>query len=164
MIGPMQLVAIAFDDPDVAGTVLEGIEGLSSAGVVKVVDLLVVGKDERGDSVSIETSELELEEKIEYGAVIGGLLGLGMAGEQGAEAGAQGGALAVIEGQGLREGAMQALVDEVPAGGAGFFALLEHTWLGDIRDSILEAGGRPLASQFITPQGLVEAGAIMSVG
>ena len=55
---------------------------------VRVIDALVVFKDAEGDVAVLKGNQLSKDEAEEFGAVVGGLLGLGAGGEEGMEAGA----------------------------------------------------------------------------
>ena len=86
-LGPVQLLVVGYGkDANFTGGALKELHRLSEHDIVHLVDLLVVTKDEDGNVTQVELSDVpELQE---YGAVAGALLGLGAAGEAGAEAGA----------------------------------------------------------------------------
>jgi hypothetical protein len=60
----------------------------------QVIDLLFVWKGEKGNIKSMETTQPNEEEKVHFGAVLGGLIGYGADGEIGAREGTQAGILA----------------------------------------------------------------------
>jgi hypothetical protein len=62
--------------------VLDELFAVSTAGNIKLVDVLVAEKDTEGSAWTSEISDLTLEEEIRYGAVIGGLIGLGEGGQR----------------------------------------------------------------------------------
>jgi len=94
-------------------------------------------------------------------AVVGGLLGLGAAGEEGMEAGAIAGAEAASEGADVfdDEEAWDVL-EELPHDAAAALILLEHRWAIGLRDAVARAGGFPIAGHFISPLDLVEVGLV----
>ena len=92
-IGPLQLLAIGFTDPQLDGSVFGTLENASTAGHISVVDLLGVYKDENGDVLVAESTDLSEDEAMIYGAWIGALIGLGAGGAEGAEMGALVGAM-----------------------------------------------------------------------
>jgi hypothetical protein len=105
-------------------------------------------------------SDLTLEEEIEYGAVIGGLIGLGAGGPEGVEGGAEAGALALTQSViGLTPGEVNDLVHDIPSGTSALVGLVEHSWAVQLQEARLEAGGVMLAQAMIDPQGLVLLGA-----
>src|SRR6476620_6546867 len=96
-VGPVQLVVLGFAHPDFHGEVIEQLEELRKSDTVRVIDALAVYKDAEGDLEVEHLSNLSEAEAIELGSVIGALIGLGIEGEEGAEAGALIGAEAAAE-------------------------------------------------------------------
>jgi hypothetical protein len=125
--------------------------------VIRLVDMAFVRKDDQGDLVMIERSDLSEEEAAEFGAVVGALIGFGAAGEEGAEIGAIEGAEAASEG-GMLEDQMWYIADEIPEGTAAAVALIEHRWAIPLREAIMNAGGFLLSDAWIHPTDLVAIG------
>ena len=95
MYGPIQLSVIGFDNEEVIGGLLDELDRVREFGIIRLIDFLFVAKDEEGDIAALEVTDLSDEERTEFGAVVGGLIGLGAAGAEGAVEGAVAGALAV---------------------------------------------------------------------
>ncbi|MGO9672357.1 MAG: hypothetical protein ACLPS1_27935, partial [Streptosporangiaceae bacterium] len=91
-IGPVQLLVLGFSQPDFHGEIIAELERLRESNTVRVIDALAVYKDADGDLEVEHLSNLTEQEAIEVGSTIGALLGLGIDGEEGAEAGAIAGA------------------------------------------------------------------------
>ena len=91
-IGPVQLLVLGFDKPDFRGEIIDELERLRESDTVRVIDALVVFKDAEGEVAVLKGSQLSKDEAMEFGAVVGGLLGLGADGEEGMEADAIAGA------------------------------------------------------------------------
>jgi hypothetical protein len=53
------------------------------------------------------------------------------------------------------------LGDLIPNGTTAAVALIEHLWAIPLRDKIVEAGGVPLADEWIHPADLVAVGAVL---
>jgi len=86
-------------------------------GIIRLVDAMGVGKDVDGNIIAIEVTDFGEEEIIEFGAVIGGLIGAGATGEKGMEAGAVAGAFAVAENDfGESHGRLMEIAQEIPPG------------------------------------------------
>jgi uncharacterized membrane protein len=155
------MILIGFERTDrFRGEILHELEKLSAKGVIRIIDLLFVIKDEAGEIQALEGSPLSEEERIEFGAVIGGMLGLGSAGEAGAIEGAVEGALwAVEEHYGLTWSDVQEMADELEPGTAAGVLLFEHTWATDFAQALGDAGGHMLAQGFLTRDALVMVGA-----
>ena len=87
-IGPVQLIVLGFRHPDFHGEIIAELERLRESDTVRVIDSLAVYKDADGGLAVEHLSNLSESEAIEYGTKIGALIGLGIEGEEGAEAGA----------------------------------------------------------------------------
>lgn len=159
--GPVQVLVVGFEDGKFTGEILSELRRLREQDIVRLVDLLFVTKDEAGNVVSAEHSDLTEEESAELGAVAGALVGWGAGGEEGlgkgAEAGATAGAAVAEEGM-FDDEEVWYIADAVPDGGSAAVALIEHRWAIPLRDAILRAGGLPVAEEWLHPRDLVAAG------
>jgi uncharacterized membrane protein len=162
-IGPVQLIVLGFNHPEFHGEIIEELERLRESDTVRVIDALAVHKDAEGAIEVQHLSNLTKDEAIELGTKIGALIGLGIEGEEGMEAGAEAGAAAVAEGDGVHvftdEEAWDVLED-IPNDSAAALILLEHHWAVPLRDAIARAGGFRLSDGFISPLDLIEIGLI----
>jgi uncharacterized membrane protein len=157
-MGPVQVLVVGFgEDADFKGEALEELKRLSEADIVRVIDLLVVHKNEDG---SIEKVEISDEHELtKLGALAGALLGFGAAGEEGAEVGAEVGAQLGDEGTVFDDQEVWYLADAIPEGATAAICLLEHRWAVPLRDAIAGAGGVAFADRWLHPRDLVAAGA-----
>jgi uncharacterized membrane protein len=156
--GPVQILVIGFDHPEFKGDIRAELERLRDNDVVRLIDLIVVRKDDDGNIERLQHSDLSQEELEEFGAIVGALIGVGADGEEGAEAGAVLGA-AAMEGGHVFDNADTWYVDDaIPAGTAAAVALLDHRWAIGLRDAIHNAGGFHLADAWIHPADLVAIG------
>ncbi|MEI6727460.1 MAG: DUF6325 family protein, partial [Actinomycetes bacterium] len=89
-LGPVQLLTIGFIEPNFTGAALKELQRLKEHDIVRLVDVLLVAKDDDGNVTQIEVADVPELEK--YGAVAGALVGLGAAGEEGMAVGAELGA------------------------------------------------------------------------
>jgi uncharacterized membrane protein len=160
-IGPVQLLVLGFKHPDFQGEILAEFQKLRDSDTVRVIDSLVVYKDKDGEVAAAEISNLTPEEAKEFGTVVGALVGLGAAGEEGLVAGAEAGGEAAAEGVHLfsEEEAWDALED-IPNDSAAALILLEHHWAIPLRDAIVHAGGFRISDGFLHPEDLVAVGLI----
>jgi uncharacterized membrane protein len=160
-IGPVQLLVLGFKHPNFQGEIRAELDRLRDNDLVRVIDALAVAKDADGNVATLHDSQLSAGEQQAFGALIGGLIGLGAAGEEGFELGAERGAEAVAERGGVfDEEEAWDVVAEIPKDTAGLLVLLEHRWAIPLRDAIARAGGFRLASEFISPLDLVGIGLI----
>ena len=88
-IGPVQLIVLGFNHPEFHGEIIAELERLRESGTVRVIDALAVHKDAAGEIEVRHLSNLTDEEAIELGSTVGALIGLGIEGEEGMEAGAR---------------------------------------------------------------------------
>jgi uncharacterized membrane protein len=158
-IGPVQLIVLGFNHPEFHGEIIAELERLRESDTVRVIDSLAVYKDADGEIEVEHLSNLSEAEAIELGTKVGALIGLGIEGEEGMEAGAAAGAEAAAEGAGVfsEEDAWDVL-EEIPNDSAAALILLEHHWAVPLRDAIARAGGFRISDGFISPLDLVEIG------
>jgi uncharacterized membrane protein len=135
-IGPVQMLVVGFEGPEFKGEILEELTRLKDADTIRLIDLVVVKKDDDGTIETLHTSDLTGDEALEFGAVAGALIGLGAAGEEGAEAGAMAGAEAMADGQVFDDDNVWYAADAIPNGTAAGVALIEHRWAIPLRDAI----------------------------
>jgi uncharacterized membrane protein len=158
-IGPVQLLVLGFQHPDFHGEIIEELEKLRESDTVKVIDALAVYKDAAGEIEVMHLSNLSKEEAIELGSKVGALIGLGIEGEEGMEAGAVAGAEATAEGvEFFHDEEAWDVLEEIPNDSAAALILIEHHWAVPLRDAIARAGGFRISDGFISPLDLVEIG------
>lgn len=160
-IGPVQLLVLGFDHPNFQGEVIEELERLRASDTVRVIDALAVFKDADGDIEIAHLSNLSKDEAIELGTKIGALIGLGIEGEEGMEAGAIVGAAAAADGvEVFDEDDAWDIIEEIPNDSAAALLLLEHHWAVPLRDAIARAGGMRISDGWISPLDLVAIGLV----
>ena len=161
-IGPVQLIVLGFDHPQFHGEIIAELEKLRESDTVRVIDSLAVYKDAEGELEVEHLSNLTEDEAIELGTKIGALIGLGIEGEEGLEAGAAAGAKqAATEGiHPFSDAEAWDVLEEIPNDSAAALILLEHHWAVPLRDAIARAGGFRLGDGFISPLDLVEIGLV----
>jgi uncharacterized membrane protein len=159
-IGPVQLLVLGFSHPDFQGEIRKELDRLLKSDTVRVIDALAVHKDADGNVRSLHESQLSRDDQAAFGAMVGALIGLGAAGEEGMELGAERGAAAVEERGGVFDEEAWDVLAEIPEDSAAMLILLEHRWAIPLRDSIARAGGMRLASEFISPLDLVALGLV----
>ena len=162
-IGPVQLLVLGFSHPNFHGEIIAELERLRESDTVRVIDALAVFKDADGEIEVEHLSNLSRDEAIELGSKVGALIGLGIDGEEGAEAGAVAGAE-----EAAAEGGVSVFTDEegwdiladIPNDSAAALVLIEHHWAVPLRDALVRAGGFRISDGFISPLDLVEIGLV----
>ena len=160
-IGPVQLIVLGFAHPDFHGEVIAELERLREQDTVRVIDALAVYKDAVGEIEVMHLSNLSKDEAIELGTKVGALIGLGIEGEEGMEAGAIAGAEATADGvEFFNDEEAWDVLEEIPNDSAAALILIEHHWAVPLRDAIARAGGFRISDGFISPLDLVAIGLI----
>ena len=162
-IGPVQLIVLGFNHPDFHGEIIAELERLRESDTVRVIDALAVYKDADGELEVEHLSNLTENEAIELGSKIGALIGLGIEGEEGMEAGAIAGAEEVAAEGGVHvftEEEGWDVLEDIPNDSAAALILIEHHWAVPLRDAVVRAGGFRISDAFISPLDLVELGLV----
>ena len=159
-VGPIQVMVFGFDRTDqFRGQVLEQLVNLRGRGLIRLIDLFVAAKDPSGELIAVELNDLTEKESVEFGKVIGKLLGKGKvtAGEAAAVV-VERTLAAAAKTVGLDYRGIAQAVKNLKPGKAFGILMVEHVWAIPLRDAIREAGGVPLAQGFLTPEALVMVG------
>ena len=160
-IGPVQLIVLGFEHPEFHGEIVAELERLKESDTVRVIDALAVHKDADGGIEVAHLSNLSKEEAVELGSKVGALIGLGIEGEEGVEAGAMAGAEAAADGmQVFSDEQAWEVHEDKPKHSAAALIHREHHWAVPLRDAVMRAGGFRISDGFISPLDLVEIGLI----
>ncbi len=160
-IGPIQAFVIGFPDSDLfEGRIAEELGRLSDAGQIRVIDAVFVMRD--GNDVSaLSVSELDDDQRAELRSVVGALVGLGVAGAEGAEVGAELGGSVDAGAPSAAEVVAIGLLDELPDGSSALVLAIEHLWAIPLRDAVRDAGGIVIAHRSLTPEDLIALGMVL---
>jgi uncharacterized membrane protein len=159
-VGPIQVIVFGFDRTDqFRGEVLEELVNLRGRGLVRLIDLFVAIKDPSGDLTIVNMNDLTEDESVEFGRVIGKLLGVEGVGAREAAVGAIERTLAAAsQSVGLDAQGLQQVLERMEPGKAVGVLMFEHTWAIPLRDAIRRTGGVPLAQGFLTQEALIMVG------
>jgi uncharacterized membrane protein len=130
-MGPVQVLVVGFDRPRFEGEIVAEFARLRDAGVVRLVDLLLLVRREDG---TVETLEAPEGLSAELGGIAAALLGAADGDADGSSAG---------------DDATWSLADAVPPGSAAAIALVEHVWAEPLTAAITRAGGVPLEETWL---------------
>ena len=157
-IGPIQAFVIGFPDSDLfEGRIAGELGRLSDAGQIRVIDAVFVIRD--GDDVSaLSVSDLDDDQRAELRSAVGALVGLGVAGMEGAEMGAELGGAVDAGAPTAAEVVAAGLLDELPDGSSALVLAIEHLWAVPLRDAVRDAGGIVIAHRSLSPEDLITLG------
>jgi uncharacterized membrane protein len=128
--GPVQVLVVGFEQPRFSGEVLAELARLREAGIVRLLDLLVVSRGEDG-SLDTVTPPGDLPE--DTGRLAAALLGS-----------PEGSTDGLASSAGIDDQARWSLADAIPIGTTAAVALIEHTWAEPLREAVNRSGGVPL--------------------
>jgi hypothetical protein len=166
-IGPIQAFVIGFPDNDLfEGRIADELARLSDVGQIRIIDAVFVMRDGDGDGddavAVLSISDLDDDQRAELRATVGALIGLGVAGVEGAQAGFALGASADADAPRAAELVAADLLDALPSGSSALVLAIEHLWAVPLRDAVRDAGGLVIAHRSLTMEDLVAFG--MAVG
>jgi uncharacterized membrane protein len=158
VVGPIEIFVIAFKNPEFDGEIRAELERLRDGEIIRVVDLLAVRKTEDGVIEAMQSSDLDADEALAFGAAVGALIGLGAGGEDGAELGAVWGLRELADGHVFDDEDKWRIADTIEPGEGALIALIEHRWAVPVREAVRRAGGHAVAGRWIAEQDLVRLG------
>jgi hypothetical protein len=116
-IGPVEYLIVAFPGNQFRGEIAPAIADLVEAGTIRIIDIAFVSKDESGEAVAFELSDLdpEVRQGLEnLGATSGGL---------------------------FNEEDLMAAGDELDPGSSAALLIWENVWAKPVAAAIRDAGG-----------------------
>lgn len=147
MPGPLQVIVVSLGpDADFEGRVLAEVDRLEGRGVLRLLDMLVVAKNDDGTLERVVVGDDE-----DFGTLLSSIVVLD--GESVAEA---------VVGDGLSgfdPAASWALAESLLPGTALAFLLIEHGWAEPLLNAITETGGVLLGEGFLTSEAGLLVGA-----
>ena len=157
-IGPIQMLCLAFDGNRFKGEILPELDRLKHERIIRIIDLLLVRKDEEGRVAVMTSSDLNWEEATEFGSYVGALAGFGAAGPEGIERGAMAGAAELADGHLFNENDTFRVTQSLPNNMSAALILIEHLWAKPLRDALERAGGQELTNEWLSPAEILTAG------
>ena len=139
-MGPVQVLVVGYEQPVFTGDVLAEMARLSEAGLVRLVDVLLVTRAADGTFDTVDVAESGADWLADLpegkGALVAALLGH-QPDETGDDPTAR-------DDRDALDGPVWSLADSVPAGTTAAVALIEHLWAAPLRAAIQRSGGVPL--------------------
>jgi len=132
VLGPLEYLVVGFEDYRFTGQILAELRAAQEKGIIRVVDLCVIAKDEQGTVTARELSELSGEEATELSPLAGNVMGL------------------------LADEDIQQLAADIPNDSAAGLLLFEHTWAIGLKEAIKNAGAVAVTGGFVSPEAVAE--------
>ncbi len=129
-LGPVSYTVVAFPGNHFQGNIAPEVEKLVSSGTVRILDLVFVGKDEAGDTISLEFDQLD--ELAAFGEIDGEVGGL------------------------VNMEDLDLVAANLPEGNSALVIVWEDLWAKPLVEAMRESGGVVVESARI-PAALVEA-------
>ena len=161
VLGPVQFVAYGFETIDrFRGQILEELDRLEASGLIRVLDLLLLAKEEDGDLIVLEldddaTDQDSIDQVVEVGELLAMLFGFELEEADSATGNLEGSEVV----GGLSRDDILTLADELEPGNAAGILLVEHRWAVGFRDAVSAAGGFPLLQGYLSPDAMALIGA-----
>ncbi len=153
MTAPLQVIALTFDlDADADQRILAEVDRIQGRGVLRVLDMVFLAKQEDGT-----LQRLKIGEEEDFGTLLAGIVPgaaadeSGFASDDSPEPAASGMTRA------------QALVRSLEPGRAAAFLLVEHLWAGPLVDAAFAAGGTLISDDFLTGEAGLAVGSEITV-
>jgi uncharacterized membrane protein len=132
MRGPIDYLVVAFDGNDFDGSILDALADSMDKGVIDVLDLAIIAKNEEGEIVSLEVADIEND-------IVKG----------------------IVESQGVDSGLIteedveeigELLENNTSAG----LLIIEQLWAKPLKEALINANGTLLAEGRIHPEAALE--------
>jgi len=154
-VGPIQMISLAFPGNRFRGEILPELERLKAAGIVRIVDLVMVRKDGQGNVMVTTASDLDWEEAVSFGSWVGALAGFAAGGPAGIERGAMAGAAEFADGHLFDADDVFRVTQSLPPNMSAALVLFEHLWAKPLLDAVARADGLELSNDWVRPEQIV---------
>jgi Family of unknown function (DUF6325) len=124
-VGPVDIAVVAFDEPQFDGSIASAIADLVAAGIVRVLDIILVNKDADGEVTIAEVTDVDGDGIPDLVAVQGDIPGL------------------------IGEDDARSAIESMPNGTAIAMIAWENTWVIRARMAIANNGGSLIAFERI---------------
>lgn len=152
-VGPLHLVVVSFNDDKVVAEIGKQLEAVRKHGIIRLFDFLYILKHEDGSLAFRELSDLNADEKHQYGGVIKSLIGLVVDDGEALASGKVAEVPGLAEHDfGLNDDELHYVADKIPPGHSAILILFEHHWAIGLKDALINAGGKTLLQGLIDPE------------
>lgn len=137
---PVDFAVLQFPGNQFRGEIVPALTRLVENNTIRVIDVLIVARDEDGTTAVIELSDLGDAEYSVWDPIVGDTAGL------------------------LAEADALALADAVEPGSSAALLLYENTWAQELADAVINANGRLILSERIPRDVILELEELQAAG
>jgi hypothetical protein len=134
-LGPLEYIVVGFEGTKFDGSIAREIEKVVEAKIIRLVDVVFVGRDKDGNAVVIELDNKDDPRFAAFEPLLAGRMGL------------------------FTPDDLAAIAGSLPPDTAGLAMLFEHRWAEDLKDAMAAAGGFLVDRVVIPPDVLAEVSA-----
>jgi uncharacterized membrane protein len=127
-LGPLEYFMVAFEGNRFTGEIISELRAAQMKGLIRVIDLLVIKKDEQGNVMAMELSDLTEEEARPFGFLAGKLLDI------------------------FEPDDVEVIASQMPNNSAAELLLIEDTWAIPLKEAILNAGAVARTGGLVAPE------------
>lgn len=131
-LGPLEYLVVGFEGNRFTGQILQELRAAREKGIIRVVDLFLLKKDEDGSVEGVELSDLSGEEAAQLGPLAGEVMSL------------------------FDQEDIERVASDIPNNCSAALLLFEHTWAIGLKEAIKNASGIPVAGGLVSPEVLQE--------
>ncbi|HZU68568.1 MAG TPA: DUF6325 family protein [Ktedonobacteraceae bacterium] len=127
-IGPLEYIMIAFEGNRFSGQILAELRAAQEKSIIRIIDLLVIKKDQQGNVTAQELTDLAEEEGRPFGFLAGKLLKV------------------------FEPDDVEVIADQMPDNSAAGLLLIEDTWAIPLKEALLNAGAVARTGGMLAPE------------
>lgn len=127
-LGPLEYLMVAFEGNRFTGEIISELRAAQMKGLIRVIDLLVIKKDEQGNVMALELSDLSEEEARPFGFLAGKLLDI------------------------FEPDDVEVTASQMPNNSAAGLLLIEDTWAIPLKEALLKAGAVARTGGLVAPE------------
>lgn len=139
MMGPLEFLVIGFPGNKFKGEILPELVTLRAKGIIRMIDVSLIRKDEEGNTVVLEFSDLKGEEAEAFGPFAGDLVNW------------------------FAQDDIEGVIAEMPNNCSAAMMLFEHAWAAKLRETILRADGQLILDGRVPPEAVEMAAALIEL-
>ncbi len=131
-IGPVEITVVGFPGSQFSGEIAPAIKSLVDKGLIRIIDLAFIAKDDNGDVAFVEIDDLDSEVFSAFDGAATDVLGL------------------------LSEDDLAGLADALVPGSSAAAVVFEHTWAAELSSAVANSNGTVILNERI-PAHVVQA-------